>query len=173
MVFGGSAKVFGRSALPGDFVSVKPIDRAGFLDTILFDMPDSFVITSRQNPLIQDLRDRSDPAVAKGLFLEGLHLLEEALKAKMTIHHLLVVPALAETELVRQAMGKAKRTTQISSYVMKALSDVESPQGVITICSKPAWDWASLISKSPALVVILDVLQDPGNAASILRTAEA
>ena len=136
-------------------------------------MPDTFVITSRQNPLIQDLRDRADPEVAKGLFLEGLHLVEEALKVGMPIHHLIVIPALADTELIKRAMAKAKRTTQVSAYVMKALSDVEAPQGVIAICQKPTWDWAALVSKSPAPIVILDVLQDPGNAASILRTAEA
>jgi len=76
-------------------------------------MTDSFVITSRQNPLIQELRDRNDPAIAKGLFLEGLHLLEEALKVGMPIHHLIVIPALTETELVKRAMAKAKKTTQV------------------------------------------------------------
>jgi TrmH family RNA methyltransferase len=132
----------------------------------------SQVITSRQNPLIQDLRDRNDPAVAKGLFLEGLHLLEEALKAGMPIHHLVVVPALAEMDLVRRAMSKAKRTTQVSAYVMKALSEVESPQGVIAICARPQWDWSVLVSHPPSPLVILDGIQDPGNVAAILRTAE-
>src|SRR5258708_17122052 len=131
------------------------------------------IISSRQNQLIQELRDRSDPAIAKGLFLEGLHVLEEALEAGMPIQHLIVVPALAETDLVKRAMAKATHTTQVTAYVMKALSDVETPQGVIAICPKPAWDWAALTSKSPAPIIILDVLQDPGNAASILRTAEA
>jgi TrmH family RNA methyltransferase len=44
---------------------------------------------------------------------------------------------------------------------------------VIAIVAKPVWGWEMLLSKSPAMIVILDVLQDPGNAASILRTAEA
>jgi TrmH family RNA methyltransferase len=131
------------------------------------------VITSRQNPIIQDLRSRREASGSDCLFLEGPHLLEEALKSGIPIDQLVVVPALMELDIVARAAKVAKRVQQVSAYVMKTLSDVDAPQGVIAFCRKPCWDWSALAARLPAPILILDGIQDPGNLATIVRTAEA
>ena len=131
------------------------------------------ILSSRQNPTIQALRKRRDDSKRIWIFLEGPRLLAEVLKTHLAIDHLVVVPALFESERVKQAIARAKNVTQITPYVLHTLSDVEAPQGVIALCRRPVWDWSSILSRQPSPVVILDGLQDPGNAAAIARTAEA
>jgi TrmH family RNA methyltransferase len=50
---------------------------------------------------------------------------------------------------------------------------VRSPQGILAIARRPLWDWKNLFGRAPAPIVILDGIQDPGNVATIVRTAEA
>src|SRR6202035_4126314 len=52
------------------------------------------------------------------------------------------------------------------------LSSTETPQGVIALVRPPAWTLDQILSGC-ALVVVLDGVQDPGNAGAILRAAEA
>ncbi|MBQ0059818.1 MAG: RNA methyltransferase [Lachnospiraceae bacterium] len=56
---------------------------------------------------------------------------------------------------------------------MKSLSDTKTPQGILTIMKKPVWEMESLLGKPSPFFLILENLQDPGNAGTILRTAEA
>ena len=52
------------------------------------------------------------------------------------------------------------------------LASTESPQGVLALVRLPEWTPEDLLRGTP-LVVVLDGVQDPGNAGAILRTAEA
>src|SRR5207302_7665867 len=71
------------------------------------------------------------------------------------------------------AQGKAKRKVQVSDSVFKAISDVDNPQGILAIARCPEWSWKDLVDRAPAPLVILDGIQNPGNVATIVRTAEA
>src|SRR5690242_10802056 len=88
----------------------------------------STILSSRQNPLVQELRKLLQHPKGTWISLEGPHLLEEALKSNLTIENLAVVPALYETELLARAILKAKQVTQMTPYVFKTLSEVEEPQ---------------------------------------------
>jgi TrmH family RNA methyltransferase len=52
------------------------------------------------------------------------------------------------------------------------LAATESPQGVIALVRPPVWTLDQLL-RGRALVVVLDGVQDPGNAGAIVRAAEA
>ena len=62
---------------------------------------------------------------------------------------------------------------EVSEAVMKAMSDTVSPQGLISLCYLPENSIEDLTSDGHSLFIYLHEIQDPGNAGTILRTADA
>lgn len=63
--------------------------------------------------------------------------------------------------------------TYVSEQVMRALAETDTPQGVVAVCR---WEPAELDAVFPgggAPSVLLDGVSDPGNAGTIIRTADA
>jgi TrmH family RNA methyltransferase len=56
--------------------------------------------------------------------------------------------------------------------LFQSISDTETSQGVMALVNPPEWRLEQLF-RGNALLVVLDGLQDPGNAGAILRAAEA
>lgn len=127
-------------------------------------------IHSVKNPQIKEWkklltkkeRDRS------GAFLiEGFHLVEEALKKGDVIQELIVRE---DVDLPpKWNYGQIPLTT-VTDEVIKALSDTETPQGVIAICSQNRPELSEMKGKTFLLV---DAVQDPGNIGTMIRTADA
>jgi TrmH family RNA methyltransferase len=61
----------------------------------------------------------------------------------------------------------------VSEPVMAAMSSTITPQGIISICSLPQNDFESLTASGKSRFIFLHEIQDPGNAGTILRTADA
>ena len=61
----------------------------------------------------------------------------------------------------------------VSEPVMAAMSSTITPQGIISICSVPDSDFANLKASGKSRFIYLHEIQDPGNAGTILRTADA
>ena len=62
---------------------------------------------------------------------------------------------------------------EVSEAVMKAMSDTVSPQGLISLCCKPEEDFSDVTATGRSTFIYLYQIQDPGNAGTILRTADA
>ncbi len=56
--------------------------------------------------------------------------------------------------------------------LLQSISGTETSQGVMALVKPPEWKLEQLFRGRP-LVVVLDGLQDPGNAGAIVRAAEA
>lgn len=63
-------------------------------------------------------------------------------------------------------------TTLVSTEVMGALCESESPQGVLALCSIVKRDSTEILAR-PGQIVVVDSLSDPGNMGTIIRTAHA
>jgi RNA methyltransferase, TrmH family len=103
---------------------------------------------------------------------ESFHLLEEALRSDCEI------AAVFAAESVRTAVEshvrglKSLRVTILADDLFRSISATESSQGVMALVRPPRWSVEQLF-RGRSLAVILDGLQDPGNAGAILRAAEA
>lgn len=56
---------------------------------------------------------------------------------------------------------------------MAGLSETVSPQGLVAVCGHLDVPLSDLVDTMPRLVVVLAEIQDPGNAGTVLRTADA
>lgn len=61
----------------------------------------------------------------------------------------------------------------VSDEVMNQMSETITPQGIIAICAIPRADLSSISLNGSRKFIYLSEIQDPGNAGTILRSADA
>ncbi len=62
--------------------------------------------------------------------------------------------------------------TEVSDHVFKAMTDTQTPQGVLAVVEAMDWKPEDIYGRKDALLVMLEDLQDPGNLGTILRAGE-
>jgi RNA methyltransferase, TrmH family len=130
------------------------------------------IITSRDNPLVKELRRLAQDGAAYRksgrVWVEGEHLCDAA-QARRWRAEIAVISDqnmhLAGTEYARSAT----KLVVIQDAIMREISGLESPAAMGLVLSLPQ----DMAIDAAANTVILDRLQDPGNAGSILRSAAA
>jgi RNA methyltransferase, TrmH family len=129
-------------------------------------------ITSAANPLLKDVRR----AISRGgltrqgwCIAETFHLLEEALLSGCEVKTVLAAESAREAV---EAHATGMRIAVLPDVLFQSISGTETAQGVMALVEPPVWRIEQLVH-GKALVVILDGLQDPGNAGAIVRAAEA
>ncbi len=131
-------------------------------------------ITSPSNPLIKSIRRaaRRSGLTDDGLALaESPHLLKEAVQSGLTVEAtILAESAIAAVGEAAQRLDPSFHT--IPDKLFSELSSTENSQGLISLVRLPSHEWDSVLKNSER-VVILDGVQDPGNAGAIVRSAEA
>ncbi len=134
-------------------------------------------ITSRSNPLCVHLRKLASSRSYReetGEFLcDSPKLLREAAQWGASITALLCTPG---AELPRELEGRVPRTAEVSGSVMRSVSPMETPQGVVFSCRAPSYGLPDRLepdSRGRLRLLVLDGVQDPGNVGTILRTADA
>ena len=137
-------------------------------------------ITSTRNPRIVDARklDQRKHRQEQGRFaVEGLQLLGMALDGGYTPQEVFYAPDLFTGEtapaLLKRFKQSAAQFVEVSTDVMRALSERDTPQGIFAAFRLPDTRLDSLQIIGDELVIVLDRLRDPGNVGTILRTADA
>jgi TrmH family RNA methyltransferase len=110
----------------------------------------------------------------QGLFVaEGLQCTREALTATHGPElKILYATEVGLSKISELDLGSSD-VVEVSEAVMKAMSDTVSPQGLISLCHKPESDISELSLTGTSRFIYLHEIQDPGNAGTILRTADA
>jgi len=136
------------------------------------------VITSRKNPPAQRARSVRESRERESVFVEGLRLCEEALRAKVGFDFVLYTRSLEEnargSRLLAGLREVCARVVAVSDAVLESVSDTKTPQGVAAVVARPESGHEVLeASRSTPLVVILHGANNPSNAGAALRVAEA
>ncbi len=76
-------------------------------------------------------------------------------------------------ELVDAVAGTGAPVLEIGGELMAELAQTVTPQGLLAICPFLDVPLAEVIAAKPRLVVVLANVRDPGNAGTVLRTADA
>lgn len=112
----------------------------------------------------------------EGLVLaEGVRVAHEVLESGARVRFAVVSPRLAELDggaLRARLEAAGIELESLDDGELARLADTESPQGVLLICEEPSRDLGALVAGRPRLLV-LDGIQDPGNAGTLIRTAAA
>ena len=133
------------------------------------------MITSSQNPklkLVRALLGRpKERRETEAFVVEGVRLVEEAIKANWQFQFVLFSDGLSERgkELVKTLTANQIEVEETSGDLLQNLSETETPQGILAVLPL-----ANLsIPDSPNFVLIPDQIRDPGNLGTLLRTATA
>lgn len=127
-------------------------------------------LTSSSNPLLKDVRR----AISRGgltrdgyMVAESFHLVEEALRSGLEIR-----AVLAAESVQSQLRVHGRRLLVVDDATFQKMSSTESSQGVMALVRPPEWTLKDVM-RGHTLAVVLDGLQDPGNAGAVARAAEA
>jgi TrmH family RNA methyltransferase len=134
-------------------------------------------ITSTDNPrvkLARRLRERRGRAKQAQFLLEGIRLVRDAVQSGVQPEVIFFVPdQLAEQEtattLLAELQQRGVECLACTPAVLATLAETVTPQGIVAVMPWPALPWPV----NAKLTLILDQVRDPGNAGTLLRSAEA
>jgi RNA methyltransferase, TrmH family len=110
------------------------------------------------------------------LFLaEGPQAVREALARPDVVTELFVTDQgrARHRDLADRAAAAGRVVHKVSSEVMTELAQTITPQGIVAVCRFVDVPLATLLARSPRLVAVLVSVRDPGNAGTVVRTADA
>jgi len=140
-------------------------------------LPAGAELTSIRSPRVKSARQLGKRALrqrARSFLAEGPQAVGEALAAGDVVTQLFVTAAAQprHTELVELAAEQGADVHLVSGEVMTELAQTITPQGVLAVCRFVDVPLADVPAGS-RLVVVLANVRDPGNAGTVLRTADA
>jgi TrmH family RNA methyltransferase len=116
---------------------------------------------------LQRRRDRDQ----SGRFLaEGPQAVREALAAGVVIE-LFATPAAMERHA--ELVALAPEVSPVTEEAIEALGETVQPQGLVAVCERIDVPLHEALAKKPRLVAVAAEIRDPGNAGTVLRTADA
>jgi len=125
-------------------------------------------LRSPHNPQLKELRralQRGEPTTGGLCAIEGRHLLEEALRSPVEVVRVF-------TKLPQPSLPAHIEQIEVPDHILAQVASTETSPGVVSLIRFPA-NRPAEEPRLPPLVVYLDGLQDPGNAGTIVRAAEA
>ena len=134
-------------------------------------------ITSKDNELIKHIRKLKDKKYrdeSNEYVVEGVKLVEEAVKENAKIKQIIVCEDTTRTyEIPTHIMLEIAKyeCISVSNKIFNIITQVTNPQGIMAIIEKNAQD--AQIDYSQDIIVVLDDVQDPGNLGTILRTVDS
>lgn len=110
---------------------------------------------------------------------DGIQSLRSAISPKISsapiIQKLYLTPR--GEEKIREELGDnlvdAQELIPVTDSVMAAMADTESPQGILALCKYRPLSFDDFLASKPQRIAFFWQIQDPGNAGTAIRTADA
>ncbi|MFN2537976.1 MAG: TrmH family RNA methyltransferase [Mycobacteriales bacterium] len=125
------------------------------------------MITSTRNERVQAVRrlHRRSARVAERRFVvEGPQAVREAMGSLLELYAVDL-----DDPLAQQAAARGVEVVHVADKVLVALAETVTPQGLVGVA--PIAEQS--LPSSPRLVAVLHEVNDPGNAGTVIRTADA
>jgi TrmH family RNA methyltransferase len=123
------------------------------------------------------MHTRNGRTASGGFLVEGPHAVEAAVSG--TVGHR-VREAFVTAEFAERSVGLLDRITaadaaihQVTDRVMQRLADTVTPQGIVAVVSRRPTDLDVVLAGTPRLIAVLIGVSDPGNAGTVIRSADA
>lgn len=135
------------------------------------------VISSKDNELvkhIKKLKDKKYRDESNEYIVEGVKLIEEAVKENAKIKKIVVCEDTTRTyEIPTNVMLEIAKyeCIYVTEKIFATITQVTNPQGIMAIIEKN--DKNKEIDFTQDIIVVLDDVQDPGNLGTILRTVDS
>lgn len=126
-------------------------------------------ITSKANARLRALRAALAGRDTTVIGIEGLHLVQEALRSGLILDVLFLREDRADLLKLLPELGVLE-TVVVSVDAFNSAATTAHAQGVAALLSRPMLQYQC---QSGDLLVIADGLQDPGNLGTLIRSAEA
>jgi RNA methyltransferase, TrmH family len=139
----------------------------------------SIELTSVRSPRVvaaKRLAKRAFRARERRFLAEGPQAVREAVAAGRDIVHEVFVTREAATrhaEMVDDATRQGVDVYVVSGEVMSSLSQTVTPQGIVAVCAFLDGSVEEVAAVASRLVAVLAHVRDPGNAGTVIRTADA
>lgn len=127
---------------------------------------------------VRSLHQRRHRAARGAFVVEGPQAVQAA-DRRRSIRELYITEDAGASypDLVSSALDGGARVVAMTEPVARAMAETENPQGVIAVCSLVARSWSQYPcptgGERAGMLVLLDRVSDPGNAGTIIRTADA
>lgn len=135
-------------------------------------------LSRREERLLRSLSLRKHRET-EGLFLaEGIRSVEDLAASPLPVRLAAVSSTLGDTPrgaaLLQTLDARGVPLREVGERELRELAGTEQPQGVLAAAGIPRHGLDSLsVDADPAVVLVLDAVQDPGNFGTLVRTAEA
>lgn len=131
-------------------------------------------ITSASNnliKLIRSLHDKKGRLKEKAIVLEGIRLVTDAVNSGAQILYFIISDSfIAKNRTLPEGFPAAK-VVLLPDELFKKTCETDNPQGIMAVARIPMHDEGIILQSER--IIILENIQDPGNAGTIIRTADA
>ena len=135
------------------------------------------VISSKDNELIKrikKLKDKKYRDESNEYIIEGVKLIEEAVKENAKIKKIIICEDTTRTyEIPTNIMLEIAKyeCVYVTDKIFNSITQVTNPQGIMAIIEKNTNN--TEIDFTQDIIIALDDVQDPGNLGTILRTVDS
>jgi len=135
-------------------------------------------LSRREERLLRALAQRKHREAERLFLVEGIRAVEELAASRLPVR-VAAWSSSAEdgergVELLQTLQRQRVPLREVDDRLLRELAGTEHPQGIVAAAEIPSHTLDSLsVDADPAVILVLDAVQDPGNFGTLARTAEA